>query len=112
MDPQPKRPIEKLLQASASDRRAAFGTEPSMPGPMRTRLHEEISRRERERESRGAAGTGRSWLARIWPQISLATVAAIVLASGATIWMRNQRRADTGLQLAMKAPAPAAPTDA
>src|SRR3954468_4320351 len=82
MDPEPKRPIEKMLEASAEGRRAAFGTPPGMPNPMRARLHDEIARRERADN----AGSRVSWLQLFWPRLGVAAALATVLVVGFSIW--------------------------
>ena len=66
--------MEKLLEESAKARRAAFGAEPSLPNPMRARLHEEISRTALEKAESGESPAGFfQW----WPRLAL--VAAVVL---------------------------------
>ena len=66
MPPDPKKPIEELLEASAKARRAEFGADPKMPNPMRARLHDEIARLGREDQQ----PERRSWLSLFWPQVS------------------------------------------
>src|SRR5205085_10216447 len=97
MPPEPKNPIEELLEASARARRAEFGADPKMPNPMRAQLHEEIARRNRGGEPR------RSWFANFWPQLSLATAVAAALVVASVVWFRSETkitRAD--VQLAMQ----------
>src|SRR3954453_9033461 len=108
MPPEPKRPIEELLEASARKRRAEFGAEPQMPNPMRARLHEEIARLNRADEPKPR----RSWLAIFWPQLSIATAVAAVLLTTAVGWERGESKRDSGVvNPAISAP-PAAVRDA
>src|SRR3954467_11268263 len=87
MDPEPKRPIEKMLEASAEARRVAFGGPPTMPNPMRSQLHDEIARLERT----GSSGRGGSWLQLFWPWLGVAAALATVLVVGSSIWWREAR---------------------
>jgi hypothetical protein len=87
MPPDPKKPIEELLEASARGRRAEFGADPKMPNPMRARLHYEIARLDREAQP----VRRRSWLAAFWPQIS---IAAAVLVTASVLWLGQ--RSDSG----------------
>lgn len=101
MPPEPKRPIEELLEASAKARRMAFGADAKMPNPMRARLHEEVARVERGAQPRER----RSWLATFWPQISIATAVAAVLLTGSVLWVAHKRESSAeNMQLAMGAP--------
>ncbi len=74
MPDEPRKSIEELLQASAKARRAAFGSDPKMPNPMRARLHDEIARATREEEPKLRRKW--NWFAISWP---VGTVAAAVL---------------------------------
>ena len=74
MPNEPRKPIEELLQASAKARRAEFGSDPKMPNPMRTRLHDEIARVAREEEPKQRRNW--NWFAISWP---IGTVAAALL---------------------------------
>jgi hypothetical protein len=103
MPPEPKRPIENILEASAKARRAEFGVDPSMPNPMRARLHDEITRLNREDQPQRR----RSWLARFWPQVSFAVAAAAVVITAAVVWQGRPGESAQTLQLATRAPAPA-----
>lgn len=108
MPPEPRKPIEELLEASARARRAKFGPDPQMPNPMRTHLHEEIARINRSEEPTER----RSWLASFWPQISLATAVAAVIMTGSVLWVRTTtKETKAPMQLAMSAPE-SAPKDA
>ena len=99
---EPKKPIDELLEASAKARRAAFGADPKMPNPMRTQLHQEISRltRKDECESR--------WRAfRIsWPRLMTATALALILVSASAIWWWREHQSAGGetMKLAMQQP--------
>ena len=67
MPPEPKKPIEKLLEASAQLRRTEFGEEPKMPNPMRARLQDEIARLERN----GEPAARSRWFAISWPRLAM-----------------------------------------
>ncbi|MGZ5002341.1 MAG: hypothetical protein ACXWBM_04035 [Chthoniobacterales bacterium] len=88
MQPEPKKPIEELLEASARARRAEFGADPQMPNPMRAQLHEEIARQNRTTEPEKRRG----WLANFWPQLSLATAVAAMLVVAAFVWLGTESR--------------------
>jgi hypothetical protein len=74
MPDEPRKTIEELLQASAKARRAEFGSDPTMPNPMRARLHDEVARVGREEEPKPRRAW--NWFAVTWP---VGTVAAAVL---------------------------------
>ena len=99
---EPKKPIDELLEASATARRAAFGADPKMPNPMRTQLHHEISRlaRKDECESRWRA-FGISW-----PRLMTATALALILVSASAIWWWREHQSAGGetMKLAMQQP--------
>jgi hypothetical protein len=98
---EPKKPIEELLETSAKARRAAFGTDPKMPNPMRTQLHNEISRlaRKDECESRWRA-FGISW-----PRLMTGTALALILVSASAIWWwRGHQSGGETMKLAMQQP--------
>ena len=103
MPPEPKNPIEELLEASARARRAEFGADPKMPNPMRAQLHHEITRlaRKDECESRWRA-FGISW-----PRLMTATALALVLVSASVTWWwrEHQSAASETMKLAMQQPA-------
>ncbi|MGZ5538298.1 MAG: hypothetical protein ACXWG0_07200 [Chthoniobacterales bacterium] len=88
MQPEPKKPIQELLEASARARRAEFGADPQMPNPMRAQLHEEIARLARNEKPEER----RSWLANFWPQLSLATAVAAMLVVASFVWLRTESR--------------------
>ena len=102
MPPEPKKPIEELLEASARARRDEFGTDPKMPNPMRAQLHHEITRlaRKDECESRWRA-FGHSW-----PRLMTATALALVLVSASAIWWWREHESAGGetMKLAMQQP--------
>jgi hypothetical protein len=101
MPPEPKKPIEELLEASATARRAAFGPDPKMPNPMRTQLHHEISRLARkEGESRWRP------LGISWPRLMTATALALILVSASAIWWWREHQSAGGgtMKLAMQQP--------
>ena len=99
---EPKKPIDELLEASATARRVAFGADPKMPNPMRTQLHHEISRlaRKDECESRWRA-FGISW-----PRLMTATALALILVSASAIWWWREHQSAGGetMKLAMQQP--------
>ena len=102
MPPEPKNPIEELLEASARARRAEFGADPKMPNPMRAQLHHEIARlaRSDECQSRWRA-SGISW-----PRLMTATALALVLVSASAIWWWREHESAGGetMKLAMQQP--------
>src|SRR5206468_232802 len=102
MPPEPKKPIEELLEASARARRDEFGADPKMPNPMRAQLHHEISRlaRKDESESRWRA-FGLSW-----PRLMTATALALILVSASAIWWWREHQSAGGetMKLAMQQP--------
>ena len=85
MPPEPKKPIEELLEASAKARRNEFGVEPTMPNPMRARLHDEIAHVGREQERK----TGSSWLSMWWPRITIGAAAAALVISASVMWVER-----------------------
>src|SRR5437867_13133679 len=90
MPPEPKNPIEELLEASARARRAEFGADPKMPNPMRAQLHHEIARLSRSDECRSSWRTsGISW-----PRLMTATAFALFLVSACAIWWWRERKSD------------------
>lgn len=99
---EPKKPMEDLLEASASARRAEFGADPKMPNPMRAQLHHEIARlaRKDEGESRPRS-FGISW-----PRFMTAAALALVLVSASAIWWRREHQPAGGetMKLAMQQP--------
>jgi hypothetical protein len=102
MPPEPKKPIEELLEASAKARRAAFGADPKMPNPMRTQLHHEISRLAGKDECKSrwrAFGIS-------WPRLMTATALALVLVSASAIWWWREHQSAGGetVKLAMQQP--------
>src|SRR5207237_2359372 len=101
MPPEPKNPIEELLEASARARRAEFGADPKMPNPMRAQLHHEIARLARSDECRSRWRTsGISW-----PRLMTATALALVLVSASAIWWwREHQSGGETMKLAMQQP--------
>jgi hypothetical protein len=84
MPPEPKKPMEQMLEALAKARRAEFGDDAKMPNPMRARLHEEIARagaaEDENVESRG------SWVTRFWPRVTVAAALATLIVLVPAIW--------------------------
>jgi hypothetical protein len=95
MPSEPKKPIEKMLEALAKARRAQFGDDAKMPNPMRARLHEEIARagaaEDEKAESRG------SWLTMFWPRVTVAAaLATLIVLVPAIWWNRSHPLAGSG----------------
>lgn len=87
MPPEPEKPIEELLEASAQSRRAAFGDDPKMPNPMRARLQDEVARTARERVPKLRA----PWFLLRWPRLALgAAFASVLIATALTFWRAQQ----------------------
>jgi hypothetical protein len=78
-----KKPIEEMLEALAKARRAKFGDDPTMPNPMRARLHEEIARSKAEEEN---VESRPSWVTRFWPRITVAAALATLIVLLPAIW--------------------------
>jgi hypothetical protein len=92
MPPEPRKPIEELLEASAKARRAEFGADPKMPNPMRARLHDEIARIARKNEPE----TRSRWLGMWWPRIAIgAAMAALVIGAPVMWWHARQATGDS-----------------
>ena len=99
---EPKKPIEELLEASATARRAAYGADPKMPNPMRTQLHQEISRLARKDECESRPHSfGISWA-----RLMTATALALILVSASAIWWWREHQSAGGetMKLAMQQP--------
>jgi hypothetical protein len=97
MPPEPRKPIEELLEASAKARRAEFGGDAKMPNPMRARLHDEIARIARKDEPETRA----RWLGVSWPRVAIgAAIAAFVIGAPLMWWHARQTTGDS-LRLAM-----------
>jgi len=107
MSPEPKKPIEDLLEATARSRRAQFGVDPKMPNPMRAQLHHEIARLGQGDESRQS---GR-WFQIVWPRLAFTTASALILASLSTLWWWHEHQTSSSetMKLAMQQPAREAP---
>jgi hypothetical protein len=103
MPPEPKKPIEDLLEASARARRESFGPAAQMPNPMRARLHDEIARVERDDTNKAERRQGLSiW----WPRLTLAGALAVIVVGGPVLWLhRGTRSGDESLKLAIREPA-------
>jgi hypothetical protein len=92
MPPEPRKPIEELLEASAKARRAEFGADPKMPNPMRARLHNEMARIARKNEPE----TRSRWLGMWWPRIGIgAAMAALVIGAPVMWWHARQATGDS-----------------
>ncbi len=86
MSPEPKKPIENLLEGSARTRRLEFGADPAMPNPMRARLQDEVARLERENSREAERSRGLSvW----WPRIVMTTAVAAVLIGVSVVGLRH-----------------------
>ena len=84
MAPEPKKPMEQMLEALAKARRAEFGDDPKMPNPMRARLHEEIARTEAAEDEKNEFRP--SWLTMFWPRITVAAALATLIVLVPAIW--------------------------
>jgi hypothetical protein len=107
MSPEPKKPIEDLLEATAKARRAQFGPDPKMANPMRAQLHNEIARVGRDDDSRRS----RHWFQILWPRLAFTTAFALILVSISTLWWWHEHPTGSGetMKLAMQEPAREAP---
>lgn len=107
MSPDPKKPIEELLEATARARRSQFGAEPKMPNPMRADLHQEIQRVAQGDESQPS---GR-WFRLLWPRLAFATSFALIIVSISTLWWWHEHPTDgrESTRLAMQQPREQAP---
>jgi len=97
MPPEPKRPIEELLDASAQARRAEFGADPKMPNPMRARLHDEIARIAKENEPKTSA----PWLGTWWPRIAIGAAMAALVVGAPVVWWHARQTTGDSFRLAM-----------
>jgi len=105
MPPEPKKPIEELLEASARERRTEFGADPKMPNPMRAQLHHEIirlARRDERKSHRRAFGLS-------WPRLMTATALALVLVSASAIWWLREHESAGGETMKLALQQPVAP---
>jgi hypothetical protein len=84
MAPEPKKPIEQMLEALAKARRAEFGGDPKMPNPMRARLHEEIARAGAAEDEN--VDSRQSWVTRFWPRVTVAAALATLIVLVPAIW--------------------------
>jgi len=100
MSPEPKKPVEQMLEALAKARRAQFGDKPKMPNPMRARLHEEIARvgaaKEENVESRP------SWVTMFWPRVTVAAALATLLVLVPAIWWNRSHPLPESDELAIR----------
>jgi len=101
MPPEPKKPIEELLEASAQARRAEFGGDPKMPNPMRARLQDEVARMAQSREPKSPS------LAISWPRLVMGAAFACLLLGTTVIWWRAHQASEAGARFAMSKAAPA-----
>jgi len=93
MPPEPKKPIEQMLEALAKARRAEFGDDPKMPNPMRARLHEEIARAEAADDEK--VGSQESWVTRFWPRVTVAAALATLIVLVPAIWWNQSHPLST-----------------
>jgi hypothetical protein len=98
MSPEPKKPIEELLEASAKARRAEFGADPKMPNPMRARLHDEIARLGRKPESETRSG----WLTMWWPRLAIGAALATLVIGASLMWWHGPQSTGQGFSLATR----------
>lgn len=104
MSPDPKKPIEELLEASARTRRAEFGGDPEMPNPMRARLQDEVARMTRDQ----APAPRARWFAISWPRLAMGAAFASLIAAVSVVWWHAHEPSESGARVAMdqKAGAP------
>lgn len=98
MPPEPKKPIEELLEASAQARRAAFGADPKMPNPMRARLHDEVARMAREDDSEPRS----RWIGIWWPRIAIGAAMAALVIGAPIMWWQSRQSTGDSFRLAME----------
>jgi hypothetical protein len=95
MPPEPKKPIEQMLEALAKTRRAEFGDDAKMPNPMRARLHEEIVRAGAAEDEK--VGSRASWVTMFWPRVTVAAaLATLIVLVPAIWWNRSHPLAESG----------------
>ena len=94
MPPEPKKPIEQMLEALAKARRAQFGDDPKMPNPMRTRLQEEIARAGAAEDEKSEFRP--SWITMFWPRLTVAAALATLIVLVPAIWW-NQSHPVSGV---------------
>jgi hypothetical protein len=101
MPPEPRKPIEELLEASARARRTEFGADPKMPNPMRARLQDEVARMAQPREPKSPR------FAIAWPRLVMGVAFACLLIGAGVIWRQTYQPSEAGRHLAMTKTAPA-----
>jgi hypothetical protein len=95
MSPEPKKPVEQMLEALAKARREEFGDDPKMPNPMRARLHEEITRDGAAEDEKVELCA--SWLTMFWPRLAVsAAVATLIVLVPAIWWNQTHHFAASG----------------
>ena len=94
MPPEPKKPMEQMLEALAKARRAQFGDDPRMPNPMRARLHEEIARAGAAEDEKSEFRP--SWITMFWPRLTVAAALATLIVLVPAIWW-NQSHPVSGV---------------
>ena len=100
MGSEPKKPIEQMLEALAKARRAQFGSDPKMPNPMRTRLHEEIARGEAAKDENTESRP--SWVTMFWPRLTVAAALATLLVLVPAIWWNQSHQASGVANVALR----------
>ena len=100
MAPEPKKPIEQMLEALAKARRAQFGDDPKMPNPMRARLHEEIARAGVAEDEKGEPRP--SWITMFWPRVTVAAALATLLVLVPAIWWNQSHPVAESGNLALR----------
>lgn len=98
MPPEPKKPTEKLLQASAQSRRAEFGADPKMPNPMRARLQDEVASLKRNREPEPRA----HWFMISWPRLAIGAAFASLVLGATAIWWQTHQSPNVGARYATR----------
>src|SRR6476661_10157056 len=100
MAPEPKKPMEQMLEALAKARRAEFGDDPKMPNPMRARLHEEIARTGAAEDEKVESRL--SWLTMFWPRVTVAAALATLIVLVPAIWWNQSHPVAESGDLALR----------
>ena len=100
MPPEPKKPMEQMLEALAKARRAQFGDDPKMPNPMRAKLHEEIARAGATEDEKSESRP--SWITMFWPRVAVAAALATLIVLVPAIWWNQSHQVSGIADVAMR----------